>query len=128
MKSRRLFVGVLLASLSSAGHAQPTGGQFVGTWKGEVPGIGESTMTITAVGQNGQVEGRMEFALQSYTAAFADKYDVAKQTNSGVVSGSTLTIDTALGGRYLLRLEGDRLNGKYVRGTTYDVPVSFKKS
>lgn len=128
MQSRRLVVGVLLASLSLPGYAQTGGGPFVGIWKGEVPGIGESTMTITAVGQNGQVEGRMEFALQSYSAAFADKYDVARQTNSGVVSGSTLTIETALGGRYLLRLEGDKLNGKYVRGTTYDVPVTFSKS
>src|SRR5689334_14438263 len=83
MQSRRLVVGVLLASLSLPGYAQTGGGPFVGIWKGEVPGIGESTMTITAVGQNGQVEGRMEFALQSYSAAFADKYDVGRQTNSG---------------------------------------------
>jgi hypothetical protein len=122
------IVGMLLASLSSLGYAQSAGGPFVGTWKGEVPGISEATMIITAVGSNGQVEGTMEFAAQSFTATFADKYDVARQTNHGVVSGSTLTIDTALGGRYMLRLEGDRLNGRYIRGTSYDVPVTFRKS
>ena len=128
MRSRRVLVGMLLASLPSLGYAQSAGGPFVGTWKGEGPGISEATMIITAVGQNGQVEGRMAFTAQSFTATFADKYDVAKQTNHGVVSGSTLTIETALGGRYVLRLEGDRLTGRYVRGTTYDVPVTFRKS
>ena len=51
-----------------------------------------------------------------------------KSTNRGVVSGSKLTIDAALGGRYELNLSGNRLSGVYTRGTTYSVPVTFTKS
>jgi hypothetical protein len=100
----------------------------VGNWQGDVPGIGAARLIVTAVRPNGQVEGRMEFDLQSFVSTFADKADSVKNTNRGVVSGSMLVIDSALGGRYELTLAGNRLSGVYTRGTTYKVPVAFNKS
>ena len=128
MQPRRIFVAAVLASLSSAGRAQPAGGGFVGTWKGNVPGIGEATLIISAVGGGGRVEGRMEFALQGFVSTFADKADSVKRTSQGTVSDGTLTIEAALGGRYVLRRMGNGLNGRYTRGTTLDVPVTFQKT
>ena len=128
MHSRRVFVVAFLVSLSSLGHAQQAGSAFIGTWKGAVPGISEATLIVSAVGQNGQVEGKMEFALQSFVSTFADKVDAAKVTSYGVVSGSTLTIESAWGGRYVLQRDGDQLSGRYIRGTTYNVAVTFRKS
>jgi hypothetical protein len=108
------------------GHAQGAG--FLGNWQGDVPGIGGARLFVTAVGPNGLVAGRMEFDLQSFVSTFADKADSVKNTNRGVVSGSRLVIDSALGGRYELNLEGGRLSGVYTRGTTYRVAVIFTKS
>jgi hypothetical protein len=126
MQRRSVFwVGCLLV-LTSRGYAQGAG--FVGTWRGEVPGIGAARLIVTAVGANGLVAGRMEFDLQSFVSTFADKADSVKNTNRGVVAGSQLVIDSALGGRYELNLEGGQLSGVYSRGTTYRVPVSFTKS
>lgn len=128
MRSRRIFIAGLLTSLGSASVAQPSGGAFVGTWKGDVPGLGEATLIISAVGGNGRVEGRMEFALQGFVSTFADKADSVKRTNQGTVSDGTLTIEAALGGRYVLRRTADGLSGRYIRGTTMDVPVTLRKS
>ena len=110
----------------SRAHAQ--GGALIGTWQGEVPGVGAGRLIITAVRPSGQVEGRMEFDLRSFTSTFADKPDSVKNTNHGVVSGSVLVIEAALGGRYELTLQGNKLNGVYTRGTTYRVDVTFTKS
>lgn len=128
MQSRRIFIAGLLTSLGSASVAQPAGGAFVGAWKGDVPGLGEATLIISAVGGDGRVEGRMEFALQGFVSTFADKADSVKRTNQGTVSDGTLTIEAALGGRYVLRRTADGLSGRYIRGTTMDVPVTLRKS
>lgn len=121
-------MAALLMVPAVAAVAQQAGGPFVGTWKGDVPGIGEATLVITSVGGSGRVEGRMEFALQGFVSNFADKADPAERTNKGTVSDGALTIETALGGRYVLRRTADGLNGRYIRGTTMDVPVTFQKS
>lgn len=128
MQSRRIFIAGIVTSLASAGIAQPAGGAFVGTWKGDVPGIGEATLVISAVGSDGRVEGRMEFALKGFVSTFADKADSVKNTSQGTVSDETLIIESALGGRYVLRRTGDGLGGRYIRGTTMDVPVTLRKS
>jgi hypothetical protein len=126
MQSRRAFVAALLFLVPALGYAQ--GAAFMGNWQGDVPGIGAARLIVTAVRPNGQVEGRMEFDLQSFVSTFADKADSVKNTNRGVVSGSMLVIDSALGGRYELTLSGNRLSGIYTRGTTYKVAVAFNKS
>ncbi len=132
MQSRRIFLTLPFLFLPLRGHAQPAGAAFVGEWQGEVPGIGDARLIISAVRQNGQVEGRMEFsraaARGSFISRFADKAEPSKDTNFGIVSGSTLSIKTALGGRYDLQRDGDRLTGTYTRATDYNVSVSFKKS
>ena len=125
MQSRRALVVAALALLPSQTRAQAG---FVGNWQGDVPGISAARLFITAVRPNGQVEGRMEFDLQSFVATFGDKPDLTKNINHGVVSGSALVIESALGGRYELNLSGNRLNGVYTRGTTYKVPVTFTRS
>ena len=133
MKRRSLLTTSVLAGLSAAAGrvvpqaaAQASG--FVGRWQGEVPGLSAARLIITAVRPDGLVEGRMEFDLQSFVSTFADKADSTKSTNRGVVSGSSLVIDAALGGTYQLALEGNRLSGAYTRGTTYRVPVTFTRS
>jgi hypothetical protein len=126
MPSRRAVIGAAVLLLPSRAYAQ--GAALIGTWEGDVPGIGASRLTITAVRPSGQVEGRMEFELRSYTSTFADKPDSVKNTNHGVLSGSTLVIEAALGGRYELTLQGNKLNGIYTRGTTYRADITFTKS
>jgi hypothetical protein len=126
MSSRRALFAAPLLLLPLRGHAQGTA--FVGDWSGDVPGIGACLLIITAVGRNGQVEGRMEFETRSFVSTFGDKADSGKNTNRGIVSGSTLVIDSALGGKYELNLGGNRLSGIYTRGTTYRVAVTFTKS
>lgn len=108
--------------------AQQAGSPFVGTWKDDVPGLGEATLIIVAVDGGGRVEGRMEFALQGFVSTFADKADSVKRTSQGTVSDGTLTIEAALGGRYVLRRSGDDLSGGCTRGSTLDVPVTLRKS
>jgi hypothetical protein len=126
MPSRRVFAVSLLALVPLQAIAQGAG--FAGRWQGEVPGISAARLIITAVRPDGLVEGRMEFDLQSFVSTFADKPDSVKNTSRGVVSGSALVIDSALGGKYELTLEGGRLNGVYTRGTTMRVPVTFTRS
>lgn len=127
MQSRRAFIATPLLLLPLQGYAQ-AGSAFIGNWQGDVPGISAARLIITAVKPNGQVEGRMEFDLQSFVSAFGDKADSGNNTNYGVISGSMLVIESALGGKYELNLDGNRLSGVYARGTTYKVAVTFNKS
>lgn len=127
MQSRRTLIAAPLLLLPLQGHAQ-AGSPFIGNWQGDVPGISAARLTVTAVKPNGQVEGRMEFDLQSFVSTFGDKSDSIKNINYGVISGSTLIIDSALGGKYELTLDGSRLSGFYTRGNTYKVAVTFIKS
>jgi hypothetical protein len=128
MPTRRTLL-VIAAGLSLPGIAiaQSAGG-LVGRWQGEVDGIGAATLIITAIRPSGQVEGRMEFALQSFVSTFGDKADNGLKTSHGAASGTTLRIDSALGGTYMLTLQGDQLAGSYARGTTFSGKASFKKS
>jgi hypothetical protein len=100
---------------------------LIGQWQGQVEGIGGVRLFVTGVSPSGQIEGRMEFDLQSFVSTFADKADSTKSTNRGVVSGNTVTIDAALGGTYRLTLAGNRLAGRYTRGTTFDGAATFVK-
>jgi hypothetical protein len=125
MLSRRFFVGLAVLALASSGHAQSAG--FVGEWAGQVEGLGGTRLIITAVKPNGQIEGRMEFDLQSFVSTFGDKPDSTKRLNRGIVTGDTLTIDAALGGTYRLTLAGNRLAGRYLRGTTLDGAADFTR-
>lgn len=127
MPSRRTFLVIAALTLPSIAIAQPAGG-LVGRWQGEVDGIGAATLIITAVRPSGQIEGRMEFTLQSFVSTFGDKADNALRTSYGAASGTTLRIDAALGGTYMLSLQGDQLAGTYTRGTTFSGKASFKKS
>jgi hypothetical protein len=105
-------------------QAQPA---FIGQWQGEVEGIGKARLIITAIKADGQIEGRMEFDLLSFVSTFADKADSAENTNYGVVSGTALRIDSALGGKYDLVLNGTQLSGTYSRGTSLRSQANFKK-
>ncbi|MBY0317794.1 MAG: hypothetical protein K2X72_03625 [Reyranella sp.] len=126
MPLRRSIAAGLIGLLPMWGHAQAAG--FVGSWKGDVPGVSAARLFITAVKPDGQVEGRMEFDLQSFVSTFGDKPNSTAGVSKGVVSGSVLVIDAALGGRYELTLSGASLTGFYTRGTTYKVPVTFTKA
>ena len=116
-----LFLGITQA------HTQQDASLFIGEWKGQVEGIGDARLVISAVKSTGRIEGQMEFSLKSFVSAFGDKADSAKNTSLGVVSGSTLSIDSALGGKYELARTGNQLTGLYTRGTTFRGSVSFTK-
>jgi hypothetical protein len=118
----------LAAMAAAPAFGQQQGAGFVGTWTGDVPGIGATRLVIQQVKPNGQVEGRMEFELKSYVSTFADKSDSTANTNRGAVDGAKLTIDAALGGTYELELQGNALAGTYTRGTTYRVAVQLKRN
>jgi hypothetical protein len=120
-----IVFALALVALAGASAAQSSG--FVGQWQGNIDGLGEAKMTIAAVRADGRVEGQMEFALRSYLSTFGDKADSTRNINRGVVSGSTLTIDAALGGTYRLTLAGERLSGTYTRGTTFSGSATFKR-
>ena len=123
--SRRLFVLGALA-IGSGAHAQSSG--LVGRWTGHVRGLGDAEILVSGVRVNGQVDGTMTFPEQSQTFKFGDKLDMVNSINHGVVQGSVLTIETALGGTYRLNLVGGQLTGQYLRGTTMNVPVIFQKA
>ena len=124
---QRIVLTVLALLLAfGTGSAQQAGG-VVGLWQGTVDGIGEAKIVITGVRADGRVEGRMEFALQSHVATFADKPHPVQNTSVGVVSGNTLTIEAALGGTYRLTLAGDTLAGSYTRGTTFSGKAEFRR-
>jgi len=125
--SRRLLVLGMLAVVSTA-HAQPSGSSFIGRWTGHVKGLGDAEIVVVAVRANGQVDGTMVFPEQAKTFTFGDKLDIVNSINHGLVEGSSLTIETAMGGTYRLALADGRLGGEYVRGTTYKVPVTFQKA
>jgi hypothetical protein len=128
LQSRRALLLLPFMLLPLNGHAQQAGSAFIGIWQGEVPGISNARLIISAVKSSGQVEGRMEFALQSFVSTFGDKADPGKHTSYGMVSGATLTILSALGGKYELTLNGNTLAGIYTRSLDYKVPVTFKRS
>ena len=125
--SRRLFVTTGALTIASMARAQPSMSQFVGRWKGHVPGLGDAEIIVAAVRADGQVDGQMVFPDQQQTFTFGDKLDIAKSINHGVIQKSSLTIETALGGTYRLTMGSNSLNGEYVRGNTYKVPVAFQK-
>jgi hypothetical protein len=125
---RRRNIVIGLMGLPIVAHAQsaPTG--LVGEWQGDVAGIGAARIIITGIKPSGQVEGRMEFELQSFVSAFADKVDSGpNKTNLGIASGPSLTIESALGGTYNLVLQGNSLKGTYTRGTTFNGPATFTR-
>jgi len=122
---RRWLLAAAAWLVPLAGHAQSA---FVGRWQGEVEGVGKARLVTTAVKPNGQIEGRMEFDLQSYISTFADKADSIKNTNYGMISGTALAIDSALGGTYEPTLSGNPLNGTYARGTTLRGKASFVRA
>lgn len=126
MLARRVLVALVAVFMAGPAASQPSS-SFIGKWQGDVSGIGPARIVITGVQATGQVDGRMEFDLNSYVSTFGDKYDTTRNINHGLVSGITLIIEAALGGVYRLTLDGDRLSGTYSRGTTYSVPVTFNK-
>jgi hypothetical protein len=124
---RNILVG-LMCLLPVAAHAQGSSGGLIGEWQGEVAGIGAARIIITGIKPGGQVEGRMEFELQSFVSAFGDKADSGPdKTNLGIASGPSLTIESALGGTYNLVQQGNTLKGTYKRGTTFNGPASFTR-
>ncbi len=125
--SRRLLIALPVLALAGPGIAQQAAAGLVGQWQGQVEGIGGVRLFVTTVAPNGQIQGRMEFDLQSMVSTFGDKADLTKSTNHGVVSGNTVTIEAALGGTYRLTLSGNRLAGRYTRGTTFDGAATFEK-
>ena len=124
MRGRR-FILAAACLLPLSGRAQSG---FIGQWQGEVEGIGKARLIITAIKPTGQVEGRMEFELQSYVSTFGDKADSSTNTNYGMISGTTLAIESALGGQYELVMNGSTLSGTYARGTTFRGKASFTKA
>jgi len=128
-QSRRFFLTVVPVFLAgNAVRAQTAASPFVGKWKGAVPGIGDAELIISAVRQNGSIEGTMGFGSQDKVVTFGEKLDISRGVSQGLVVGSTLKIETAMGGEYQLSLSGDVMSGSYIRGTTYKVPISFKRS
>ena len=128
-QSRRFFLTVAPVFLAgNAVRAQTAASPFVGKWKGAVPGIGDAELIISAVRQNGSIEGTMGFGSQAQVVTFGEKLDISRGVSQGLVVGSTLKIETAMGGEYQLSLSGDAMSGSYIRGTTYKVPISFKRS
>jgi hypothetical protein len=125
LSRRFIIVAALAPSLPAFGQQTPS--PFNGKWAAEVPGVGAAKLTILQVRPSGQVEGSMEFELQSYTTRFGDKFEPATNSSHGRVEASTLVLESALGGLYQLVLQGDVLSGTYARGTTYRVPVQFKR-
>jgi hypothetical protein len=70
----------------------------------------------------------MEFGLQSFVPRPGDAADAGpNKTNQGMLSGSELPIESALGGTYDLALQGDQLTGTYVRGTAFRGKAAFRK-
>jgi hypothetical protein len=127
MVLQRIAVTILALLLTFGTSLAQQAGGFVGQWQGTVDGVGEAKIVITAVRADGRIEGRMEFALQSHVATFADKSHPVQNTSVGVVSGGTLTIEAALGGTYRLTLSGDTLAGSYTRGTTFSGKATFRR-
>jgi len=126
-QSRRLFLATTSATfVVSAVQAQTPTSPFVGKWKGEIPGLGESELTITVVHQTGWIEGSMLSGHRGLT--FGERLDLSRGISQGTVRGSTLAIETAVGGSYQFNLAGNELSGTYSRGTTHKVPVSLKRS
>lgn len=126
MRRRRFVIAGSLTFVSSA--SAQTASQFAGRWIGNVKGLGDAEIIVSGVRANGQIEGKMVFVEQSKSFSFGDKLDIVNSINHGVVQGSALTIETAMGGTYRLNLADGQLGGEYLRGTSYKVPVTFRKA
>jgi hypothetical protein len=124
---RRQLVLLIAALPSASAFAQQGSSGFMGTWAGDVSGVGPARLVIVQVRPDGQLEGRMEFELNSHVSTFGSKFNATTNTTYGVATGNAVRIESALGGIYELALQGSELAGVYVRGTTYRVPVSFKR-
>ena len=127
-KSRRLFLAMAPVFFVPAAVLAQAGSPFVGKWKGDVPGVGGAEITVLAVHSDGRVEGSMRFGDQGQVQPFGERVDVSRGISGGTVSGSTLAIETSTGGSYQFNLAGNEMSGTYRRGTTYNVPVSFKRT
>lgn len=126
--TRRRTIIIGLMGLPAVAHAQGAPAGLVGEWQGEVAGIGAARIIITGIKPSGQVEGRMEFELQSFVSTFGDKVDAGpNKTNLGIAAGPSLTIESALGGTYNLVQQGNSLTGTYTRGTTFKGPATFTR-
>jgi hypothetical protein len=127
MSMRRNII-VSLMCLPVVARAQGAPGGLIGEWQGEVAGIGAARIIITGIKPSGQVEGRMEFELQSFVSTFGNKADSGPdKTNLGIASGPSLTIESSLGGTYNLVQQANSLKGTYTRGTTFKGPASFTR-
>jgi hypothetical protein len=124
---QRLFVLSATLAWAVVAYAQAQS-PFAGNWRGQVPGIGDAEIAVIVVRPDGLVDGKMVFPNQGQTFILGEKLDIARGMNRGVVQGSTLTIETAMGGTYRLNLVGGQLSGEYVRGNTYKVRVSFQRA
>ena len=124
---RRLLIIAAPLALASTTRAQ-SASRFAGRWIGQVKGLGDAEIVVVAVRANGQADGRMVFSERNTTFLFGDKLDIKNSISHGVVKGSTLTIETVMGGIYRLNLVDGQLNGEYLRGTTDKVPVTFQKT
>ena len=70
-QSRRFFLTVVPVFLAgNAVRAQTAASPFVGKWKGAVPGIGDAELIISAVRQNGSIEGTMGIGSQDKVVTF----------------------------------------------------------
>ena len=125
MRRRRVVIAGLI--FASSAWAQSSS-QFAGRWTGNVKGLGDAEIIVSGVRANGQIEGKMVFVEQNKSFSFGDKLDIVNSINHGVVEGSAMTIETAMGGTYRLNLVDGQLDGEYLRGTTYKVPVTFRKA
>ena len=94
---------------------------FVGLWDDPLVKI-----AITSVRPNGHAVGQIDIPSQSFVTTFSDKPDRDQRTALAVVEDSTLTIDTSIGGRFELKLDGDVLMGTYtLNSKTW--PIAFKR-
>lgn len=125
-----LSVAALIPALAALHvHAQGGTSALVGSWTGEVEGIGGARLIVTAVRPSGQIEGRMEFDLQSFVSPFADAASSGPdKANHGILLGTSLRIESALGGTYELTLQGNQLTGTYIRGTTFRGTAQFRRT
>src|SRR5713101_1151596 len=125
------LAGLCLAGFSGYSCCRP---HWHGPWlrtrkrNRRLPEIGDAEIAVIVVRPDGLVDGKMVFPNQGQTFILGEKLDIARGMNRGVVQGSTLTIETAMGGTYRLNLVGGQLSGEYIRGNTYKVQVTFQRA
>jgi len=121
MPLRRAMLLGAAPGLFLPGNSFAQNAAFVGSWDDPIVKI-----TITGLRPNGQAEGTINIPSQKYVSTFADKADRDRRTALAVVKGSALTIDTAIGGKFELKLEGNLLMGTYTfNSNTW--PIAFKR-